>query len=214
MSILGDLGAGAPPKELASWPCAHPAEPTGRASLILHLPLLTGDCSCKVSHAPGSGPAFCLLPVPCSLPELSEKTAGSMLSAGPTSPSASCRLLDHCPCSFSGKRLVAWVRGSGLAALSSCSAESLRRVRLRRGPQSWVMSDFPPISTPSWTPNPLYQSQTQHTSFHPSQTFNTHNHQETWHSLTHFTENTPSSPADTVHGPSQIHVIQQTLDIR
>ena len=31
----------------------------------------------------------------------------------------------------------------------------LRLVRLWRGLRSWVTSDFPPLSTPSWTPNTL-----------------------------------------------------------
>ena len=85
-------------------------------------------------------------------PESPEKPAGWW---PPPPPQPLCHLLDHCPCSFSGKRLVVWVRGSGLAALSGCSSGSLRLVRLWRGLRSWVTSDFPPLSTPSWTPNSL-----------------------------------------------------------
>ena len=110
----------------------------------------------KVSHAPGSGPAFCLLPVPGPISWVPwERGKEACSRRPPPPPQPLCHLLDHCPCSFSGKRLVAWVKGSGLAALSGCSLGSLRLVRLWRGLESWVTSDFPPLSTPSWIPNPL-----------------------------------------------------------
>ena len=125
----------------------------------------------KVSHAPGSGPAFCLLPVPGPISWVPwERGKEACSRQPPPPPQPLCHLLDHCPCSFSGKRLVAWVKGSGLAALSGCSLGSLRLVRLWRGLESWVTSDFPPLSTPSWIPNPLI---THRQSIHP---FTSHRH--------------------------------------
>ena len=119
---------------------------------------------------------------PAPFPESPEKPAGRR---PPPPPQPLCHLLDHCSCSFSGKRLVAWGRGSGLAALSGCSLGSLRLVRRTL--------DFPPLSTPSWTLNTLITHRA-YILFHSSQIFITHSHQQTWHFLTHLIENTVSSP--------------------
>lgn len=60
----------------------------------------------KVSHAPGSGPAFC--PPLSSRPHFLSPLRSRQEGGPPPPPQPLCHLLDHCSCSFSGKRLVAW----------------------------------------------------------------------------------------------------------